>query len=206
MIRKILLGTAFAAGLVTAALAPASAQVSTTTAAKVPAGTYNVEPYHTRIVFAVSHMGFTTWYGDFTTASGTLTFDPKSPAKSVLNISFPTASVSTTNTKLDGELKSPMWFDAAKYPTITFVSKKITVISHSKGIIEGDLTFHGVTHPVTLIAHFNGGGTNPLDKKYTIGFDATGSLSRADFGVKTYEPLIGDKVELLLSGAFELAQ
>jgi polyisoprenoid-binding protein YceI len=56
-----------------------------------------------------------------------------------------------------------------------------------------------------LIAHFNGGGVNPLDKKYTIGFDATGSLSRAAWGVKTYEPLIGDKVALLLSGAFELA-
>ncbi len=71
-------------------------------------------------------------------------------------------------------------------------------------MIKGDLTFHGVTQPVTLIAHFNGGGVNPLDKKYTIGFDAAGSLSRAAFGVKTYEPLIGDKVDLLLSGAFEL--
>ncbi|HEX3984070.1 MAG TPA: YceI family protein, partial [Acidisoma sp.] len=192
------------AGLAATAPAPASAQVVTTSAAKVPAGTYNVEPYHTRVVFAVSHMGFTTWYGNFTTASGTLTFDAKSPAKSVLDISFPTASVTTTNTKLDGELKSPMWFDAAQFPTITFKSAKMTVISHSKGVITGDLTFHGVTHPVTLVAHFNGGGTNPLDKKYTIGFDATGSLSRADFGVKTYEPLIGDKVDLLLSGAFEL--
>jgi polyisoprenoid-binding protein YceI len=203
MIRTILLGATFAAGLTTAALAPASAQVVTTNAAKVPGGTYNVEPYHTRIVFAVSHMGFSTWYGNFTTASGTLTFDPKSPAKSALDISFPTDSVSTTNTKLDGELKGPEWFDAAQYPTVTFKSTKITVLSHNKGVIQGDLTFHGVTHPVTLVAHFNGGGTNPLDKKYTIGFDATGSLARADFGVKTYEPLIGDKVELLLSGAFE---
>ena len=203
MIRKFLLGTAMMAGLATAALAPASAQVATTTPAKVPSGTYNVEPYHTRIVFAVSHMGFTTWYGNFTTASGALTFDPKSPAKSALDISFPTDSISTTNPKLDGELKSAMWFDAAAYPTITFKSTKIMVTGHDKGIIEGDLTFHGVTHPVTLAAHFNGGGTNPLDKKYTIGFDATGSLSRADWGVKTYEPLIGDKVELLLSGAFE---
>jgi len=206
MIRKILLGTAMVAGLAVAAIAPASAQVVTTTAAKVPAGTYNVEPYHTRILFAVSHMGFTTWYGNFSSASGTLNFDPKNPAKSALSISFPTDSVSTTNTKLDGELKSPMWFDATQFPTITFKSTKIVVTGHSKGVIEGDLTFHGVTHPVTLTAHFNGGGTNPLDKKYTIGFEATGSLSRAEFGVKTYEPLIGDKVELLLSGAFELAQ
>ncbi len=102
MFRTVMLGATFGAGLFAAALMPASAQVATTNAAKVPAGTYAVEPYHTRIVFSVSHMGFTTWYGDFTTASGTLAFDPKSLAKSALDISFPAASVSTTNAKLDG--------------------------------------------------------------------------------------------------------
>jgi polyisoprenoid-binding protein YceI len=204
MIRKVLLGAVFGACVAAAALAPASAQVVTTNAAKVPAGTYNVEPYHTRIVFSISHMGFTTWYGDFTTASGRLNFDPKAPAKSELSISFPTGSVSTANAKVDSELKGAEWFDAATYPTITFKSTKVVVLSRSKGVIEGDLTFHGVTHSLTLIAHFNGGGVNPIDKKYTIGFDAAGSLSRAAFGVKTCEPLIGDKVDLLLSGAFEL--
>jgi polyisoprenoid-binding protein YceI len=204
MIRSLVFGATLGAGLLASALAPASAQVATTIAAKVPAGTYAVEPYHTRIVFDVSHMGFTTWYGGFTSASGTLTFDPKAPAKSALSISFPTDTVTTTNPKLDGELKSPMWFDATQFPTITFKSTKIVLLGHNKGVIVGDLTFHGVTHSVSLIAHFNGGGVNPIDKKYTIGFDATGSLSRADWGVKTYEPLIGDKVGLLLSGAFEL--
>ncbi|WP_419759820.1 YceI family protein [Acidisoma sp.] len=205
MIRSIYLGATVAAGLLAAALAPASAQVSTTLASKVPGGTYNVEPTHTRIVFDVSHMGFTTWYGNFTGASGTLTFDPKALTTSALSISFPTDSISTTNAKLDGELKGAMWFNAATYPTITFKSTKIVLLGHNRGEIMGDLTFHGVTHPVTLVAHFNGGGVNPLDKKYTIGFDATGSLSRADWGVKTYEPLIGDKVGLMLSGAFEQA-
>jgi polyisoprenoid-binding protein YceI len=205
MIRSFALGATLGAGLLAVALTPASAQVSTMLASKVPAGTYNVEPTHTRIVFDVSHMGFTTWYGDFTKASGTLSFDPKAPAKSALSISFPVDSVSTTNTTLDGELKGAEWLNAAAYPTITFKSTKIIVLGHNKGEIIGDLTFHGVTHPVTLVAHFNGGGVNPLDKKYTIGFDATGSLSRADWGVKTYEPLIGDKVGMMLSGAFEAA-
>ena len=205
MIRSIAIGATVAAGMLAAALVPASAQVSTTLASKVPSGTYNVEPYHTRIVFDVSHMGFTTWYGNFTNASGTLTFDPKALTTSALSISFATDSVSTTNAKLDGELKGAEWFNAATYPTITFKSTKIVLLGHDRGEIVGDLTFHGVTRAVTLIAHFNGGGVNPLDKKYTIGFDATGSLSRADWGVKTYEPLIGDKVGLLLSGAFEAA-
>jgi polyisoprenoid-binding protein YceI len=96
-----------------------------------------------------------------------------------------------------------MWFDATQFPTVTFKSTKITLLGHDEGKIMGDLTFHGVTKPVTLTAHFNGGGVNPLDKKYTIGFDATGTISRAAFGVKTYEPLIGDSVKLMLSGAFE---
>lgn len=205
MIRSLAFGATVAAGLLATTLPPASAQVSTTLASKVPSGTYNVEPYHTRIVFDVSHMGFTTWYGNFTNASGTLTFDPKALTTSALSISFPTDSVSTTNAKLDGELKGAEWFNAATYPTITFKSTKIVLLGHNRGEIIGDLTFHGVTHPVVLVAHFNGGGVNPLDKKYTIGFDATGSLSRADWGVKTYEPLIGDKVGLLLSGAFEAA-
>jgi polyisoprenoid-binding protein YceI len=205
MIRSFVLGATIGAGLLAAALAPASAQVATTIPSKVPGGTYAVEPTHTRILFDVSHMGFTTWYGNFTGASGTLSFDPKAVTKSVLAISFPTDSVSTTNAKLDGELKSPMWFDAATYPTISFKSTKIVLLGHDKGEIFGDLTFHGVTHPIVLDAQFNGGGVNPLDKKYTIGFNATGSLSRAAYGVKTYEPLIGDKVGLMLSGAFELS-
>jgi polyisoprenoid-binding protein YceI len=205
MIRSFVLGATFGAGLLAAALAPASAQVSTMLASKVPSGTYNVETEHTRIVFDVSHFGFSTWYGDFTGASGTLDFDPKAVTKSALSISFPTDSVSTTNTVVDSKLKSADWFNAAAYPTITFKSTKIVLLGHGRGEINGDLTFHGVTHPVLLVAHFNGGGVNPLDQKYTIGFDATGSLSRADWGVKTFEPLMGDKVGLLLSGAFELS-
>ena len=190
---------ALACGTVT----PALAQMTTTTAAEVRGTHFVVEPSHTRILFSVNHMGFSTWYGDFTGASGSLAFDGKDPAKSMLAISIPAASISTTNAKLDGELKSAAWLDAAAYPTITFTSTRIVVTGHNQGTITGDLTLHGVTHPITLAAKFNGGGSNPLDHKYTIGFDATGALSRSSFGVKTYVPLIGDAVTLTISGAFE---
>jgi polyisoprenoid-binding protein YceI len=202
MIRKPLLATAFAATLALGAV-QASAQVATTDAAKVQAGAYTVEPSHTRVLFAVSHMGFTTWYGNLTSASGSLDFDAKAPTHSKLSITLPTDSISTTNTKLDGELKSPMWLDATKYPTITFTSTSITRSGHDSGHITGELTLHGVTKPVTLVAHFNGGGTNPLDKAYTIGFDATTTIKRSDFGIKTYVPLIGDSVKIMISAAFE---
>ena len=69
-------------------------------------------------------------------------------------------------------------------------------------LITGNLTFHGVTKPVTLKASYNAGGVNPLDKATTIGFNATADIKRSDFGVKTYVPLIGDDVALRISAAF----
>jgi polyisoprenoid-binding protein YceI len=171
--------------------------------ASVQAGVYAVEPMHTRILFSVSHMGFSTWYGDFTGASGALTLDPKEPAKSAVEIHVPVASVSTTNAKLDGELKGGDWLDAGKFPEMIFKSDKVVVTGKDKADVHGQLTLHGVTKPLTLHATFNGAGVNVMDKHYTVGFEAKGQIKRSDFGVKTYVPLIGDEVELILSAAFE---
>ena len=169
----------------------------------VQAGSYAVEPSHTRVQFTVSHMGFTDWYGDFTSVSGSLSLDPAHVSAAKVNISIPVASVSTTNAKLDGELKSPDWFGAVAYPTIAFVSTKVVPNGANKATITGNLTFHGVTKPVVLKASFNGAGVNPLDKKYTVGFNASTTIKRSDFGVKTYVPLIGDETTLRISAAFE---
>ncbi len=171
--------------------------------AAVQAGTYQVEPGHTRVLFAVSHMGFSTWYGDFTGAEGTLTLDPSDSSKSTVQIRVPVASVSTTNAKLDGELKGDKWLDAAKFPEMVFKSEKVTLTGKDAADVEGRLTLHGETKPVTLHVQFNGGGVNVMDKHYTVGFEAKGKIKRSDFGVKTYVPLIGDDVELILSAAFE---
>jgi polyisoprenoid-binding protein YceI len=200
MISKSPLGAALVLALAIAG--PALAQ-RTTDAAQVPGGVYQVEPNHTRVLFAVSHFGFTTWYGDFTHASGSLTLDPKTASASKVEVSVPTASVSTTNAKLDGELKDPDWFDAAKYPTISFVSRQVTVTGPGRADVAGDLTLHGVTKPVTLHAKFNAGGMNPMNKAYTVGFEVSGKIKRSDFGVSKYVPLVGDEVDLIISAAFE---
>ena len=181
---------------------PALAQVTTKTPSAVHAGTYTVEPTHTRIAFAVSHMGFTTWFGDFTGASGQLTLNPAHPAASTLTVSVPVASVTTTNAKLDAELKEADWLDAAKYPTATFTANRITP-SKSTASVAGTLTLHGVTKPVTFTVTFNGAGVNPLDKAYTVGFEVRGRIRRSEFGVTKYVPLVGDDVELIISAAFE---
>ena len=184
-------------------LAASMAQAAQTSPAAAQAGIYSVEPVHTRVLFSVSHMGFTTWYGEFANVSGALKLDPKAPEKSAVDIHIPTNTVSTNNAKLDGELKSDQWLDAAQYPDIAFKSVKVVSTGKETARLIGDLTLHGVTRPVTLAVKFNDAGVNPLDKKYTVGFNATGSIKRSDFGVKTYLPLIGDEVGLIISAGFE---
>jgi polyisoprenoid-binding protein YceI len=185
----------------------AIAQEASTPAGKsIKAGSYKVEPNHTQVLFSVSHFGFTKFSGFFSGASGTLQLDPANPAADKLDVSVPVQSVLTTSSKLDDELKGDQWFDAAKFPTATFTSKKITPSGNGTASIAGDLTLHGVTKPITLNARFVGAGVNPLSKAETVGFQATGTIKRSDFGVKTYVPLVGDKVQLNIAGAFELQQ
>ena len=196
----------FGAALLSMSLLSAAAHAQKgpeTDPAKVQAGTFTVEPAHTRVLFAVSHMGFSTWYGEFTNASGTLTLDPKAIEKSTFDIRVPVNTISTTNAKLDGELKDAQWLNAEAHPEVHFASKKVERTGDKTAKVTGELTLNGVTKPVTLDVTFNGAGTNPMDKKYTVGFEAKGKIKRSDFGVKTYIPLIGDEVTLIISAAFE---
>ena len=171
--------------------------------AKVEGGSYKVDPNHTQVMFSVSHMGFSTYTGTFSGAAGELTLDPKTASASALKVSVPVKSVMTTSAKLDEELRAADWLDAARFPDMTFVSTKVTPSGKGGAKVAGELTIHGVTRPATLDVTFVGAGTNPLDKKYTVGFEATGDIKRSDFGVKKYVPLIGDTLHLSIAGAFE---
>jgi polyisoprenoid-binding protein YceI len=186
------------------AAAPALAQTPPTRdPAQIQAGAYAVDAGHTQVGFTVSHMGFSNYSGGFSEVSGTLDLQPKSPAQSSLKITIPVASVTTTSSKLTDELKGDQWLDATKYPEMTFVSTKVTPEGKDKAKVVGNLTLHGVTKPVTLDVTLVGAGVNPLSKKYTVGFDAKGTIKRSEFGVKTYVPLIGDELHLTIAGAFE---
>jgi polyisoprenoid-binding protein YceI len=169
-------------------------------------GTYNVEPIHAMVMFGVSHFGFSNYYGQFPGATGTLTLDAANPAASHLDVSVPVAKVWTPSDKLTDELKSPAWLDAGKYPAMTFKSTAITVTGPTTADVAGDLTIHGVTKPVTLKATFKRGAVFPMNKKYMIGFDATGRIKRSDFGVSQYVNYgLGDDVDLIISAPFEKA-
>ena len=205
MTRKFWIALAATASLTASAIganAQAPAPVNTKPAA-VQAGSYVVETYHTRVQFAVNHMGFSDWYGDFTGVTGTLNLDPAAPAKAAVDIVFPTGSVTTTNAKLDEELRGPKWFDAGTHANIRFTSTKVVPLGNGKARITGNLMFHGVVRPVVLEASFVGSGTNMMSKAYTVGFNATTQIKRSDFGVTTYVPMIGDLVNIRISAAFE---
>jgi len=197
-IKTLLLG----AGLLAAPAMALAQAAPDANPAHVQPGAYSVEPTHTRVLFALSHMGFTTWYGEFTHVSGTLTLNPKAVGGSSFDIVIPANTISTSNTKLDGELNSPEWLDTAKYPTIEFKSTKVVRTGHDTAKVTGELTFHGVTRPETLSVVFNAAGVNFLSKQYTVGFNASGMIKRSDFDEKTYVPIIGDDVSLIISAAF----
>lgn len=183
------------------------AVAGTASAAPLPAdlkaGNYVVEPGHTQVVFSLLHFGFTTYSGLLSDASGTLKFNPKHLDKTKLDVAVKIASVETTSSVLDGELKSADWFDTARFPTATFVSSKVTPTGEDEADIAGSLTIHGVTQPAVLHARFVGAGVNPMDKAYTIGFEGTTTVKRSTFNVSKYVPMVGDDVKLTIAGAFE---
>ena len=191
------------AALALAALAlPALAQdAASPDPAKVQPGRYAVDGGHTQVGFKLSHMGFSNYSGTFSEVTGSLDL-PQDRAQARLSVRFPTNSVSTTSAKLTDELKAPDWLDAAKHPEITFVSRKVEPTLPGKAKVTGDLTLHGVTRPVTLDVSFVGGGVNPMSKKANIGFEATGTIRRSEFGVTKYLPLIGDELALTIDAAF----
>jgi polyisoprenoid-binding protein YceI len=191
-----------------AALIAASTVMAASPAAptlgSVKAGTYKVEGYHTQVGFSLSHFGFTNYSGLFSGATGSLRLDPANPGADHLEVTIPVESILTTVPKLTDELKGDKWFDVAKFPQATFTSTSVSVGPNGAATISGTLTLHGVTKPIVLHAHLLGAGVNPIDKMYTIGFQASGTIKRSEFGVSLYVPALGDDVELTIAGAFEL--
>jgi len=198
---------AFKVSVVVGAILTASAAVAAPpipTLESVKAGTYKVESYHTEVGFSLSHFGFTNYSGLFSGATGSLRLDPGNLATTRLEVSVPVQSILTTVPVLTDELKGDKWFDVAKFPQAAFTSTNVTVGQNGELTITGNLTLHGTTRPIVLHAHLVGVGVNPIDKQYTVGFQANGTIKRSDFGISLYAPAVGDDVELSIAGAFEL--
>ena len=171
-------------------------------ATKVVSGTYQVEPRHSQVLFTVNHLGFTEYTGQFTVPTGTLVVDTANPGNSKVDVTIPIDKVLTTVPQLDAHLKTPDFFDAAKFPTAKFVSTKVTV-NGTTATIAGDLTLKDVTKPVVLQARFIGAGNATMGaKKLNFGFAATTSIKRSDFGMNYGIPGVSDQVDLTINAGF----
>ncbi|WP_409564392.1 YceI family protein [Methylobacterium sp. J-076] len=170
---------------------------------QVKAGRYMLDSDHGKITWSVGHLGYSTYYGQFTGVTATLDLDPKAPTKSHLSVSVPLSGAVAGNARLEQQLAGPDFFDAGKFPTATFTATGVEQTSPTTARITGDLTLRGVTKPVSVDATFNQAGTNPIDRRYTVGFDGRAVVKRSDFGVSAYLPLLGDEVSLRIEGEFK---
>ena len=170
--------------------------------AEVQAGTYKLDASHGKITYKINHLGFSTYVGQFTGVDATLTLDPANPSASTLTASVPISGHDDTSAGLKTHLQTPDFFDAAQFPTATFVAKTITVDSDdaTEADVVGDLTLHGVTKPVTLEVKFNQAGA--MRGAYRVGFDGETTIKRSEFGMSYGLPAIGDEVELHIEGEF----
>jgi len=174
-------------------------------AAPVPKGTYTIDPRHTQIIFGIRHMGLSTYYGRFGKETGSLDFDPSAPEKSSLTVQIDMNALQTHVDELDKELINSV-FHAEKFPNATFTTTKIVKTGENTGTVTGDLTLAGVTKPVTLIVTFNGGRNSPIPfQPYRIGFDATGTIKRSDFGLTKmmWSGMVSDEVNLIIQCEME---
>ncbi|MFM9890703.1 MAG: YceI family protein [Rickettsiales bacterium] len=205
--RRMLLATTAAALLLVSATAHAQNVMPTppsTDLSTLKSGLYTLDASHTSVLFNLSHLGYSNYFGRFNTVSGTLQFDARAPENSKLNITIDMNSIDTNSAKLESALKGAQWFDTGNFPTATFVSTAVEPTSATTGKVTGNLTLHGMTRPVVLDVTFNGGGQNPMMAVDALGFSATTTIQRSQFGVTQFLPMVGDTTALTISTEFHL--
>ena len=161
--------------------------------------TYQLDPAHSQIVFNYEHLGFSTSYGMFSGFEGTIDFDAEDPANSKVDVSFPVRSMMTGWEARFEHFMSEDFFGAGEGDLVTFTSTSIEVTGENTAMITGDLTMNGITKEVTLDTTLNQAGTQPMEGREWIGFDATTTLMRSDFEVGAFAPNVSDEVQVMIS-------
>ena len=169
-----------------------------------PDGDYVLDPAHASVIWSVKHAGLSNYTARFDKISGALTFDSNNPTASRVDISIDPASVNTGDAKFDNEIATKSsYFNAGTYSEIRFVSTDIVKTSENTGTITGDLTFRGVTLPITLDTVFNGAGKSFGHSGKTLGFSAKTRFNRSDFGMTNLINFgIGDEVTIVIETEF----
>ena len=186
--RPVFLKLALAAALAVASAAAVAAPV-----------TYKMDPNHTDVIASWSHFGFSNPVAHFGQVDGAIVYDAANVGQSSVAVTIPLAGLEAHVAAFNEHLRSPDFFDAAQFPTITFKSTRVEAAGANKLRVFGDLTVHGVTRPVVLDTTINKIGEQPMAKRAAAGFDATTTIKRSDFGVGKYAPNVSDEVVIRIT-------
>ncbi len=179
--------------LIAAALALAS-----TVAFAAPL-TYKIDPNHTDVVATWSHFGFSNPIAHFGKVDGSIVYDPANVGASKVEVTIPLSGLDSHVDAFDEHLRSADFFDAEKFPTVTFKSTSVKAAGKGKLKVTGDLTIKGITKPVVLDVTINKAGVQPMAKREAAGFGATTTIKRTDFGLGLYAPNVSDQVKLSIT-------
>ncbi|MEE8258536.1 MAG: YceI family protein [Sphingomonadales bacterium] len=197
----LLLGSCTTATNLAASFIPAFNQEIDTSELK--SGTYQLDPRHSALHMSFDHMGFSRTVGRFDSFEATLVFDKENPGTAQLTVTIDAASINTNYGELDELLTGKDFFDVEKYPEFTFTSDVVYFRNNSEGQVPGTLVVHGEAREVVLDITFNGGAKNWISGDYTLGFAASATFNRSDFGVKRLLPLTGDEVRIEIQAEFQ---
>jgi len=177
----------------------------TQTLSELRSGDYVLDPEHAYVHFRIEHLGLSTVVGRFNTVQATLDFDPENIAAMRLDGVVDVSSIDMNNEDLESRLVGNDWFDAAQFPEATFETQSVVAGNGNNFVITGNFTMRGITLPMELDATFKGGADNLLTGKYTLGYAATGSFLRSDYGVDGFAALVADEVFIELNAEFQQA-
>lgn len=208
---RILCSAAVAAVLATVTAfssAPAVAEVpAKAEVLSIPAGEYALDPAHASLFWRVRHLGLSNYTARLAAFSATVTLDPANVTGSSVAATIDPKSVKTEFPYPEKEnfdkTISEKFLKSGQYPTISFRSTSLVATGPKSGRLTGDLTFLGVTKPVTLDLKLVGLGVHPMTKKPAFGVSAHGVFKRSDFGSTDLSGVIGDDVEIMIDGEFQ---
>lgn len=177
----------------------AAALAALATASFAAPETYSLDPSHSQVLFNYNHLGFSTTYGMFSGFEGDITFDQDDPSASSVTVSMPLKSMFTGWEARFDHFMAPDFFGDEGAEMVTFTSTSIDVTGEKTAKITGDLTLNGVTKLVVLDAVLNQSGMHPMANAPWLGFDATTTLVRSDYGVGKFAPYVSDEVTVNIS-------
>jgi len=176
----------------------AAALATASTAAFAEPVTYKIDPAHTNVIAQWSHFGFSNPSAHFGQAEGTLVYDADDVAASSVEVTLPLTGLDSFSAKFDEHLRSADFFEVAEFPVATFESTSVEAVGEGKLKVTGNLTIKDITRPVVLDVTLNKVGVN-MGQQPAIGFDATTTVKRTDFGLGMAAPAVSDEVNIRIT-------